>query len=67
MTDSFMQNHQSALDSQREDDAIQYLQDTGVYPDPDIEEDEENFPAENDEPSDFEMMASFGTKWHDWL
>ena len=45
--DSFMQNHQSALDSQREDDAIQYLQDTGVYPDPDIEEDEENFPAED--------------------
>ena len=35
MTDSFMHNHQSALDSQREDDAIQYLQDTGVYPDPD--------------------------------
>ena len=35
MTDSFLQNHQSALDSQREDDAIQYLQDTGVYPDPD--------------------------------
>lgn len=32
--DSFMQNHQSALDSQREDDAIQYLQDTGIYPDP---------------------------------
>ena len=67
MTDSFMHNHQSALDSQREDDAIQYLQDTGVYPDPVIEEDEENFPAENDEPSDFEMMASFGTIWHDWL
>ena len=35
--DSFMHNHQSALDSQREDDAIQYLQDTGVYPNPDIE------------------------------
>ena len=30
--DSFMHNHQSALDSQREDDAIQYLQDCGVYP-----------------------------------
>tara|TARA_Y100000401_G_scaffold4251_1_gene2963 strand:- start:817 stop:975 length:159 start_codon:yes stop_codon:yes gene_type:complete len=30
--DSFMHNHQSALDSQREDDAIQYLEDTGVYP-----------------------------------
>ena len=29
-----MHNHQSALDSQREDDAIQYLQDCGVYPDP---------------------------------
>ena len=28
--DSFLHNHQSALDSQREDDAIQYLQDTGV-------------------------------------
>ena len=32
MTDSFMQNYQSALDSQREDDAIQYLEDAGVYP-----------------------------------
>ena len=67
MTDSFLHNHQSSLDSQREDDAIQYLQDTGVYPNPDIEEDEENFPAEDYEPSDFEMMASFGTVWHDWL
>ena len=35
MADSFLHNHQSALDSQREDDAIQYLQDCGVYPDPD--------------------------------
>tara|TARA_R100001015_G_C4428979_1_gene26851 strand:+ start:155 stop:421 length:267 start_codon:yes stop_codon:yes gene_type:complete len=35
MTDSFMHNHQSALDNQREDDAIQYLEDTGVYPSPD--------------------------------
>ena len=33
--DSFLHNHQSALDSQREDDAIQYLEDCGVYPDPD--------------------------------
>ena len=32
--DSFMHNHQSALDSQREDDAIQYLEDNGGYPDP---------------------------------
>ena len=38
MSDSFMQKHQASLDSQREDDAIQYLQDTGVYPDPNIQE-----------------------------
>ena len=38
MTDSFMHNHQSALDSQREDDAIQYVEDCGVYPDPNIQE-----------------------------
>ena len=43
--DSFLQNHQSALDSQREGDAIQYLQDTGVYPDPD----DKHYPMENDE------------------
>jgi hypothetical protein len=35
MTDSFMQNHQSALDSQREDNAIQDLEDAGIYPVPD--------------------------------
>ena len=33
--DSFLHFHQSALDSQREDDAIQYLESTGVYPSPD--------------------------------
>ena len=33
--DSFLHNHQSALDSQREDDAIKDLQDSGIYPDPD--------------------------------
>ena len=38
--DSFMHEHQSALDSQREDYAIQYLQDTAVYPDPDSIEDQ---------------------------
>ena len=65
-----MHNHQSTLDSQREDDAIRDLEDSGVYPDPNIEdivEDEENFPPEDYEPSDLEMMASFGTMWHDWL
>lgn len=66
MTDSFLHFHQSALDSQREDDAIQYLQDSGVYPDPDID----NYPPETDddyEPTDDEVMSSFGTKWHDGL
>ena len=33
--DSFMYNHQSALDSQSEDDAIRDLEDSGIYPDPD--------------------------------
>ena len=40
--DSFLHNHQSALDSQREEAAIKWSN-----PDPDIEEDEENFPAED--------------------
>ena len=63
--DSFLHNHQSALDNQREDDAIKDLQDSGVYPDPDDEEisvDDDDY-----EPTDFEMMSSFGTKWHDYL
>ena len=29
-----MYNHQSALDNQREDDAIKDLEDSGIYPDP---------------------------------
>ena len=58
MTDSFMHNHQSALDSQREDKAIQDLEDAGIYP----------VPGDDDyEPTDEEMMSSFGTKWHDGL
>jgi len=35
MTDSFMHYHQSALDNQMEDNAIQDLQDAGIYPAPD--------------------------------
>ena len=45
MTDSFTQNHQSALDSQREDDAIQHLEDTGVYP----VSDDKFFPMETED------------------
>ena len=33
--DSFMQNHQSALDSFMEDKAIQDLENAGIYPVPD--------------------------------
>ena len=35
MADSFMHNHQSALDSFMEDKAIQDLEDAGIYPVPD--------------------------------
>ena len=63
--DSFLHNHQSALDSQREDDAIKDLQDSGIYPDPD--NDEISVDDDDYEPTDFEMMSSFGTKWHDYL
>ncbi len=42
--DGFMHNHQSALDSQREDDAIRDLEDAGIYPDPD----DKHYPMETD-------------------
>ena len=48
MTDSFLHFHQSALDSQREDDAIRDLEDAGIYPDPD----EENYPPETGDDDD---------------
>ena len=72
--DSFLHNHQSALDSQREDDAIRDLQDSGIYPDPNIQESlpyekeaEDFYNSEDYEPTDDEVMSSFGTKWHDGL
>jgi hypothetical protein len=58
MSDSFMHNHQSALDSFMEDKAIQDLEDAGIYPSPD---------DVDYEPTDEEMLSSFGTKWHDGL
>ena len=45
MSYSFLHFHQSALDSQREDDAIRDLEDAGIYPDPD----DKHYPMENDE------------------
>ena len=44
MTDLFLHNHQAALDSQREDDAIRDLEDAGIYPDPD----DKHYPMETD-------------------
>ena len=44
--DSFMQNHQSALDSFMEDKAIQDLENAGIYPVPDNDAILENI-AEN--------------------
>ena len=58
MNDSFMHNHQSALDSFIEDKAIKDLEAAGIYPSPD---------DDDYEPTDEEMMSSFGTKWHDGL
>ena len=58
--DSFLHNHQAALDSQREDDAIRDLEDAGIYPDPDDDDDDY-------EPTDLEMQQRFGTAWHDWI
>ena len=58
-----MHKHQASLDSQREEDEINWL-----FPEDDEEEiEDKDFPYEDDEPSDYEMKSSFGTKWHDEL
>ena len=76
MTDSFMHNHQSALDSFMEDKAIQDLEDAGIYPAPDNDDILESFYEEAyvelcqkyiTLTEDEEMLSSFGTKWHDGL
>jgi len=62
MSDSFMHKHQASLDSQREEAEINWL-----FPEDDEEVEDKDFPYEDDEPSDYEMMSNFGTKWHDGL
>ena len=42
--DSFLHTLQAALDSQREDDAIRDLEDSGIYPD----SDDKHYPMETD-------------------
>ena len=83
--DSFMHNHQAALDSQREeaainwrfpepdnDDILENLYEEILEENPNLEHDEavklaqEKF-DELPEPSDYEMLSDFGTKWHDGL
>ena len=69
--DSFLHNHQSALDSFMEDKAIQDLEDADIYPDsknyPNVFENSILIEDEDYEPTDEEMLSSFGTKWHDGL
>ena len=72
--DSFLHEHQSAIDSQIEEKAIRELQDAGIYPDPNIQESlpyekesEDFYNSEDYEPTDLEMQQSFGTAWHDWI
>ena len=65
MSDSFLHKHQSALDSQREQSAIDWRFGDPIEDEP-IED--KHYPMETDyEPTDDEVMSSFGTKWHDWL
>ena len=62
MSDWFLHKHQASLDSQREEAEINWL-----FPEDDEEEiEDKDFPYVDDEPSDYEMMSNFGTKWHDW-
>ena len=63
MSDSFMHKHQSALDNQIEQNETEWLFPESV--------EEKDYPQEIEEedyePTDLEMMSSFGTKWHDGL
>ena len=60
MMDSFMQNHQSALDSFMQDKAIQDLEDAGIYPNvfesSILIEDEENYPPETGDYDDLRSI-----------
>ena len=63
MSDSFMHYHQSALDSQIEQNETEWLFPESV--------EDKDYPSEIEEedyePTDLEMMSMFGTKWHDGL
>ena len=63
--DSFLRDHQPGIDHMHEENAINGLRNAGIYPE--IEEAEIDEDYEDYEPTDQEMMSSFGTKWHDGL
>ena len=63
--DSFLRDHQPGIDHMHEENAINDLKNGGIYPE--IEEAEIDEDDEDYEPTDQEMMSSFGTKWHDGL
>ena len=63
MTDSFLHEHQSALDSQIEEKAIRELQDAGIYPDPDNIEDCEEIEEEEYDPTPYYLYDdTFGER-----
>ena len=64
-----MQNHQSALDSQREDDAIKDLEDAGIYPVPDNDTILENFYEEEYEAIYLEIVenSDITESGEDWV
>ena len=63
--DSFLRDYQPGIDHMHEENAINDLKNGGIYPE--IEEAEIDEDDEDYEPTDQEMMSSFGTKWHDGL
>ena len=62
MMDSFLHEHQSALDSQIEEKAIRELQDAGIYPDPDNIEDCEEMEEDYDPTPYYLYDDTFGER-----
>ena len=63
--DSFLRDHQPAIDHMHEENAINDLRNAGIYPE--IEEAEKDEDYEDYEPTDLEMQQQFGVAWHDWI
>ena len=63
--DSFLRDHQLAIDHMHEENAINDLRNVGIYPE--VEEQEIDEDDEDYEPTDLEMQQQFGVAWHDWI